>query len=48
MVQAMGYSLSNWRALVRFLDDGQIEADNNIAGRSLRGRTLGRKEYLHF
>jgi hypothetical protein len=48
MAQAIGYSLSNWRALMRFLDDGRIEADNNIAERSLRGCALGRKNYLHF
>jgi transposase len=42
MAQAIGYSLSNWRALMRFLDDGRIEADNNIAERSLRGCALGR------
>jgi transposase len=48
MAQAIGYSLSNWRALTRFLDDGRIEADNNIAERSLRGCALGRKNYLHF
>lgn len=48
MAQAIGYSLSNWRALSRFLDDGRIEADNNIAERALRDCTLGRKNYLHF
>jgi hypothetical protein len=48
MAQAIGYSLSNWRALMRFLEDGRIEADNNIAERSLRGCALGRKNYLHF
>lgn len=48
MAQAIGYSLSNWRALVRFLDDGRIEADNNIAERALRSVAIGRKNYLHF
>ena len=48
MALAIGYSLSNWRALSRFLDDGRIEADNNIAERALRGVALGRKNYLHF
>jgi hypothetical protein len=48
MALAIGYSLSNWRALTRFLEDGRIEADNNIAERALRGVAIGRKNYLHF
>ena len=48
LAKAIGYSLSNWRALVRFLDDGCLEADNNIAERALRDVALGRKNYLHF
>lgn len=45
---AIGYSLSNWRALTRYVDDGRIEMDNNTAERSLRSVVLGRKNYLHF
>ena len=45
---AIGYSLGNWRALTRLLDDGRIEADNNIAERALRGVAIGWKNYLHF
>jgi transposase len=45
---AIGYSLSNWRALNRFVDDGRIEVDNNIAERALKTVALGRKNYLHF
>ena len=48
MALAIGYSLGNWRALTLFLDDGRIEADNNIAERALRGVAIGRKNYLHF
>ena len=44
MALAIGYSLSNWRALTRFLDDGRIEADNNIAERALRGVAIGRNK----
>lgn len=33
-------------ALSRFLDDGGLEADNNIAENALRGIALGRKNYL--
>lgn len=31
-----------------FLDDGRVEADNNIAERALRGVAIGWKNYLHF
>jgi transposase len=47
MALAIGYSLSHWRALTRFVDDGRMEAHNNIAERSLRGIAIGRKNYLH-
>lgn len=48
MALAIGYSLSNWRALTRYVDDGRIEIDNNTAERALRSVVLGRKNYLHF
>lgn len=47
MATAIGYSMSNWRALTRFVDDGRMEAHNNIAERALRGVAIGRKNYLH-
>lgn len=47
MALAIGYSLSNWMALTRFVDDGRIEAHNNAAERALRGVAIGRKNYLH-
>jgi transposase len=47
MALAIGYALSNWTALTRFVDDGGIEAHNNAAERALRGVALGRKNYLH-
>jgi hypothetical protein len=47
MALAIGYSLSNWTALARFVDDGRIEAHNNAAERALRGVAIGRKNYLH-
>jgi len=47
MALAIGYAMSNWRALSRFVDDGRIEAHNNIAERALRGVAIGRKNYLH-
>lgn len=47
MAVAIGYSLSNWQALSRFVDDGRMEAHNNVAERALRGVAIGRKNYLH-
>jgi hypothetical protein len=44
MALAIGYSLSNWAAMVRFVDDGRIEAHNNVAGRALGGVAIGRKK----
>lgn len=43
---AIGYSLTRWKALTRYVDDGRIEIDNNAAERALRGVSLGRKNYL--
>jgi len=48
MALAIGYSLSHWTALTRFVKDGRIEAHNNTAERALRGVALGRKNFLHF
>jgi hypothetical protein len=43
---AIRYALTRWDALLRYLDDGHIEIDNNGAERSLRSVALGRKNYL--
>jgi len=43
---AIGYTLGNWDALIRYSEDGRIDLDNNAAERSLRGPVLGRKNYL--
>ena len=43
---AIRYSLSHWRALTRYLDDGLLEIDNNAAERALRMVVMGRKNYL--
>jgi hypothetical protein len=43
---AVRYSLSRWDALLRYVDDGHIEIDNNAAERALRTVALGRKNYL--
>lgn len=37
-VEAIGYTLNHWKGLVRFLEDGRIELDNNTVERSIRHR----------
>jgi len=44
--QAIGYALSRWTALTRYVDNGRLEIDNNAAERALRSVALGRKNYL--
>jgi transposase len=43
--QAIAYTLSNWKALTRYCDDGDLEIDNNGAERSLRGIAVGRRNW---
>lgn len=42
----IGYSLTRWKALTRYVDDGRIEIDNNAAERALRGVSLDRKSVV--
>jgi transposase len=44
--QAVAYALNQQQALQKFLDDGKIEIDNNIAERAVRGIAIGRKNWL--
>jgi hypothetical protein len=44
--QAIAYTLSNWQALGRYCEDGDLEIDNNGAERSLRGVAVGRKNWM--
>lgn len=46
LAQAMRYALTRWDALVRYVEDGRLEIDNNAAERALRALALGRKNYL--
>ena len=46
--QAIASTLSNWEALVRYRDDGDLEIDNNGAERSLRGVAVGRKNWMFY
>ena len=42
------WSFSHWRALTRYVDDGQLEINNSAAERALRAVSIGRKNYLFF
>lgn len=44
--QAISYTLSNWEALVRYTEQGYLAIDNNLAERTLRPATIGRKNWL--
>ena len=44
--EAIAYAMNQWWALTRYLDDGRVEIDNNIAERVLRTVALGHKNYL--
>jgi transposase len=43
--KAREYMLTYWKQLTRFLEDGRVPIDNNLAERGLRGPVLGRKNY---
>lgn len=45
--KAIHYMLDRWQALTRYVDDGRIEIDNNIAEQALRTVAVGRKNWLH-
>jgi len=44
--KAVRYALKLWNALMRYVDDGRLEIDNNAAERELRAVVLGRRNYL--
>lgn len=46
--EAIAYTLANWKALTRYLDDGDLAIDNNGAERSLRGVAVGRKNWMFY
>ncbi len=46
LAEAIRYALGRWPALIRFLDNGRIELDNNPVERVIRPVALGRKNSL--
>ncbi len=45
--KACAYALGQWTKMVRYLEDGRIEIDNNQCENGIRPITLGRKNWLH-
>jgi hypothetical protein len=43
---AFRYAINRREALSRFISDGRLEVDNNIAENAMRGIPIGRKNYL--
>ncbi len=43
--QAIGYTLNNWGALCRYLEQGYLAIDNNLSERTLRAIALGRNNW---
>ena len=46
LAEAFRYTIKRREALSRFVTDGRLEVDNNIAENAMRGIALGRKNYL--
>lgn len=44
--KAIGYTLNRWAKLTNYIDNGQIEIDNNLVENAIRPLALGRKNYL--
>jgi len=43
---AVAYTLNLWPRLIRYLEDGRFQIDNNLIENSIRPVALGRKNYL--
>jgi len=44
--KAFTYARNQWKRLLRYLDDGDLDIDNNAAERALRGVVIGKKNWL--
>jgi transposase len=44
--KALGYLDKQWPRLIRYLDDGRVEVDNNLAENAIRSFVMGRKAWL--
>ena len=43
--RAISYTLRNWIALTRYLEDGDLQIDNNATERAIRGIAIGRNNW---
>jgi transposase len=46
--KALAYTLGQWHRLIRYLDDGMVGMDNNLAENAIRPFVVGRKNWLFF
>jgi transposase len=44
--RAVAYTLGQWDKLLRYLDDGRLSIDNNLAERAIKPFVIGRKNWL--
>jgi len=44
--QALHYLHNEWPKLIRYLDDGRLEIDNNLAENAIRPFVIGRKNWI--
>jgi hypothetical protein len=42
----LAYLVNHWTELIRYLDDGRLEIDNNLAENAIRPFAVGRKNWL--
>ena len=48
MGKAFTYVLEQWPNLIRFLEDGRLEIDNNLVENAIRPTAIGKKNWLFF
>lgn len=46
LAKAIRYATARWTELTRYLEDGRLEIDNNIAERAMRTIAVGRRNWL--
>jgi transposase len=44
--KAINYTLNQWGRLIRYIDDGRLKPDNNLAENAIRPFVVGRKNWL--
>jgi len=44
--QAIDYTLARWPALIRYVEDGRLDIDNNSCENSIRPTAVGKKNFL--